>query len=436
MRLTAERARSALRGLDMVALEGSLTKVSGMTVEARGVQAPVGSLCEIESEDGILLAEVVGFANGGTTLMPLRESRSLAPGDRVWRSKQRLTAPVGDAVLGRVLDGLGNPLDGGPALPADIERGPLHRGSPSACGRRRISEPLETGVRAIDGFLTVGRGQRVGIFAGSGVGKSTLLGDIVASSNADVAVVALIGERGREVGEFVDEILGDSLAHSVVIAATSDSLPIQRLRAAHLATAIAEAYRDKGQDVLLVMDSLTRFAYAVREIGLAAGEPPTVQGYPPSLYTELPRLVERMGMGERGSITSLLTVLVEGDDMNDPVADIVRGLLDGHVVLTRKLAERAHFPAIDVLGSVSRTFQRVVGEGHREAAAKLRRLLAIYEEGRDLVELGAYQPGSNPALDRALRLIEPLNEFLRQSVHAPTTLAETTARLEALGALS
>ncbi|MBL4850123.1 MAG: FliI/YscN family ATPase [Planctomycetes bacterium] len=411
--------------------EGRVVRVSGLVVEAIGVPSPVGTLCEICTTHGVLPAEVVGFSDGQTRLMLLANTAGIAPDDRVRLRAGTIRVPVGVGVLGRVFDGFGRPIDGlGPVL------GPRRETigkAPCPLGRGRIDERLTTGVRAIDAFVPVGRGQRVGIFAGSGVGKSTLLGQIVRHSEADATVIALVGERGREVREFLEETLGEEgRARSALIVATSDAPPLMRLRAASTAVTMAEAFRDEHKDVLLVVDSLTRFAAAQREIGLAAGEPPTTRGYPPSVYTELPKLLERLGCSERGSITALLTVLVEGDDLNEPVADCVRAILDGHIVLSRALAERNHYPAIDVLASVSRVIGRIASAEGREISAAARQLLAAYEAGRDLIEVGAYRPGSSPPLDRAVLLQPRLVEFLRQGAGEFSDIEQTLRELDAI----
>ena len=411
--------------------EGRVVRVSGLVVEASGIPSPVGTLCDLHTSQGVVTAEVVGFAEGRTRLMPLEHSPGIAPNDRVLLRAGTIRVPVGPSVLGRVLDGFGRPIDGRGPLVAPTRS--VAGSPPNPLGRRRIDTNLTTGVRAIDAFTTVGRGQRVGIFAGSGVGKSTLLGQIVRRSQADATVVALVGERGREVREFLEETLGtEGRERSALVVATSDAPPLMRLRAASVAVTIAEGFRQQGLDVLLVVDSLTRFAAAQREIGLAAGEPPTTRGYPPSVYTELPKLLERLGCGEEGSITALLTVLVEGDDMNDPVADCVRSILDGHIVLTRALAERNRYPAIDVLASVSRTMPRTTTPEHRDLAGEARRLLASYEAARDLIEVGAYKPGASKALDRAVTLQPRLIEFLRQGSEDFSELEQTLERLQAL----
>ncbi|HYC76231.1 MAG TPA: FliI/YscN family ATPase [Planctomycetota bacterium] len=413
---------------------GRVTRAAGLLIEARGAAAPVGELCLIERRDRAPLpAEIVGFREGATLLMPLGDADGLLPGAVVRPEERKLSVGVGEALLGRVLDGLGRPADGLPP-PEVVEERPLLADAPRPMDRLSIDAPLETGVSVIDGFLTLGRGQRVGIFAGSGVGKSTLLGELAKRATADVNVIALIGERGREVGQFIEEILGpEGLRKSVVIAATSDAPALVRIKSAYVATAIAEWFRDRGKDVLLTIDSVTRFASATREVGLALGEPPTTKGYPPSFFSAAPRLVERAGRTRRGSITGLCTVLVDGDDLNDPVADTMRGLLDGHFVLSRELARRRH-PAVDVLGSVSRLMDRVATPEHRDAAAKARRLLATYEDAKDLLAVGAYKPGADPQVDKAVRSMPEAEALLAQKIGEARPMAETVRRLRELAA--
>jgi flagellum-specific ATP synthase len=413
---------------------GRVTRVVGLLIEARGAAAPLGDLCAIERR-GLppLLAEIAGFRDGAALLMPLGDADGLLPGAAVRPLERRLTVACGDALLGRVLDGLGRPADGLPA-PLAYDQRPLSADAPAPFDRLPVETPLETGVSVIDGFLTLGRGQRVGIFAGSGVGKSTLLGELAKRASADVNVIALVGERGREVGAFIEDVLGpEGLRKSVVIAATSDSPPLVRLKAAYVASAVAEWFRDRGKDVLLLFDSVTRFAAATREVGLALGEPPTTKGYPPSFFSSAPRLVERYGRTKKGSITALCTVLVDGDDLNDPVADTLRGLLDGHFVLSRELARRRH-PAVDVLGSVSRLMDRIAAPAHRDAAAAVRRMLATYEDSRDLVAVGAYKSGADPKVDRALRSINEAEALLAQKVGETRAFDETVRRLRDLAA--
>lgn len=413
--------------------EGRIRRLVGMTLEAEGLPGEIGELCFVQGAHGKVPVEIVGFHGERTTLLPLERLDGIADGAAVVATGGPFCAPVGDALLGRVLDGLGRPLDGKGDL-VEAGRRPLLAPPPDAMSRPSIAQRFETGVRSIDLLNTLGEGQRVGIFAGSGVGKSTLLGKILREAKADVTVLALIGERNREVRDFVDKQLGAAgLRRAVVVASTSDRPALQRLKAAHLAATIADHFRDEGKRVLLVMDSATRFAMALREAGLAAGEPPTTRGYPPSLFAELPRLVERFGTSAKGSITALLTVLVEGDDMNDPVADCLRGLLDGHLVLSRALAERGHYPPIDPLKSLSRLMDQVSGARHQAAAQKLRHWLALYEDHRDLIEIGAYRRGTEPLLDKVLEKLPQIHALLRQ---APEERAPFDAALAALVALT
>lgn len=433
-RLDVERYLPVVNGAPAGRFTGHVTRVVGLTIECRGIQVALGELCHIHERGRSvpLGAQVVGFRDGATLLMPIGEAGSLAPGAAVEPTGRRLSVSCSDAMLGRVLDALGRPMDGkGPLRPGnDYE---LHRSPPNPLERANIDSPLETGVSAIDGPLTLGLGQRMGIFAGSGVGKSTLMGNIARDSFADVNVIALIGERGREVKEFIDHILGpEGLARSVVVVATSDSPPLMRLEGAFTATAIAESFRDRGQHVMLMMDSVTRLANATREIGLAVGEPPTVKGYPPSFFSTMPKLVERMGRMPHGSITGFLTVLVDADDMNEPVADTMRGLLDGHIVLSRKIAARGHFPAIDVLHSASRVMGSVVSDEHNAAAQTLRRQLATYEDARDLISVGAYKSGSDARIDAAVELQPQINALLAQGSGERRTLEETRTVLKAI----
>ncbi|QGP92840.1 putative ATP synthase YscN [Neomoorella glycerini] len=411
---------------------GKVTRVTGLTIEARGLKAAVGELCHIYNNGAApVVAEVVGFREEVTLLMPLGELEGIGPGCRVMAAGHGHRIPVGRGLMGRVLDGLGRPLDGMPLVGGDLQ--PVNNRPPHPLARRRIKEILATGIKAIDALLTCGCGQRVGIFAGSGVGKSTLLGMIARHSTADINVIALIGERGREVRDFIEGDLGpEGLARSVVVVATSDQPALVRIKGAFTATAIAEYFRDQGQNVLLMMDSLTRFAIAQREIGLAIGEPPATRGYTPSVFASLPRLVERAGNGAKGSITGLYTVLVEGDDMNEPVADTVRGLLDGHIVLSRKLAARNHYPAIDVLQSISRLMPEITSRDQQDKAGYLRDLLAAYQEAADLIEIGAYQQGSNPRVDAALQYYVAIQAFLRQGVDEYYDFNATLAGLSSI----
>jgi flagellum-specific ATP synthase len=432
--INLNRLKQTLNQFEPIKFTGRITRVVGVTVECTGIQAALGDLCLIRfpgSREGIM-AELVGFKEDRSVLMPLDELDGIGPGSEVVPLGRCLGVKAGPFLLGRVLDGLGRPIDGGDPFPAAQEI-PVIRPAPMPLDRSSIDEPLSTGVRALDGFMTVGKGQRVGIFAGSGVGKSTLLGKIARESRADVSVIALVGERGREVRAFIEDNLGQSgLARSVVVAATSDRSPLMRFKGAYVATAIAEYFRDQGKDVILMMDSITRFAMSAREIGLAMGEPPTAKSYPPSLFSNLPRLFERLGNTDKGSITGIYTVLVEGDDLNDPVADSARSLLDGHVVLSRDLANRHHYPAVDVLGSVSRIMDRIVDPGHVEAAGRLREIMAVYEANADLINIGAYKEGSNPLIDKAIGIMTPLDAFLKQDVTEGCGYESTLMQLKQL----
>ncbi|MEM7449029.1 MAG: FliI/YscN family ATPase [Myxococcota bacterium] len=410
------RYRNAIERSARPRVDGKLCEVLGLVLEARGCHASIGDLFEIRAEGGRLVeAEVVGLRGGRTLLMPLGPTEGLEVGLSLRRSGKGASARVGDAMLGRVLDGLGRPIDDCGDLALSSSR-PLYGASRNPLRRQPVQSPLTVGVRAIDGLLTMGEGQRIGIFAGGGVGKSSLLAMMVRQARADVCVVALIGERGREVEEFVHRTLGpEGMRHSVVVAATSSDPPLVRARGALLATTIAEHFRDSGKRVLLVMDSLTRFAMALREVGLAVGEPPTTKGYTPTVFAALPRLLERAGTGEKqGSITGVYTVLVEGDDLSDPIADTTRAILDGHVVLSRDLAEKGHFPAIDVPSSISRVMRDVTDSAQVEISRQVRSLLSAYREAEDLVAIGAYQRGSLPRLDAALERMPKLEAFLRQ----------------------
>lgn len=404
-----------LASLSRAELLGHVTSVIGPSIEAVGLRARIGSLCELEPSQGRTLdAEVVGFHDGRTVLMALTDASGVGPGTPVRLRGGQVTAPPAARCLGRVIDGMGRPLDGGAGLPAGGGAS-LYRKPERVMARDRIDTPLDLGVRTLNALLTLGRGARIGLFAGSGVGKSTLLGQIARYTQADAVVVGLVGERGREVREFVERDLGSALEHSIVVVATSDEPPLLRKRAALLATALAEELRDEGRHVLLLFDSLTRYCTALREIGLGAGEPPATRGYPPSVWAELPKLVERAGTGSAGgSITAIYTVLVEGDDLMEPVADAARALLDGHVVLSRELAERGHFPAIDPLASVSRVMPDVVSPEVVAQAARARALLATYRDAEDLISIGAYAEGSDAAIDEARRLRGPLLHFLQQ----------------------
>jgi flagellum-specific ATP synthase len=413
---------------------GVVKNVVGMVVEVGGLRAAVGQTLEVMAADGSALElEVVGFRAGRLLATPLGSLSGIQPGALARLSERGATIAVGPALLGRVIDAFGRPLDGG-APESGVGRYPIHQVPPPPFNRKAVQQVFATGVRAMDALLTLGVGQRVGIFAGAGVGKSSLIGMICRSSQADVNVIGLVGERGREVGDFVRTALGvEGLKRSVVVAATSDQPPLVRAHGAEAATAIAEYFRDQGKSVLLVMDSVTRYAMALRETALAAGEPPATKGYPPSVFAALPRLLERAGTGPgNGVISALYTVFVEGDDLTDPIADAVRGILDGHVVLSRRLAERGHFPAIDVLGSVSRLAPDVTDQEHQKLAALVREAMGTYREASDLIQVGAYVAGSDPRVDGALVLIPKIEAFLQQGLYERTGFGEVKARLGAL----
>lgn len=427
---------SAVGTTERLARYGRITRVVGLVMEATGLDVGVGELCRVTSiaEDRSIMAEVVGFHDSRIVLMPLGELDGLHAGSFVQPLGRSFGVDAGPGLLGRVLNGLGHPIDGkGPLL--DVERVPLAAEPPDPLSRQTIHEPLETGVRAIDGLLTIGKGQRVGIFAGSGVGKSTLLGMIARHTSADVNVIALLGERGREVRDFIDNSLGpEGLAKSVVVVATGDQAALVRARGALVATAIAEHFRDQGQHVLLMLDSVTRVAMAWREIGLATGEPPTTKGYPPSVFAALPRLLERAGNSEFGGITGIYTVLVDGDDFNEPVADATRSILDGHIVLTRKLAAAGHFPSIDILESKSRVRDQIISRTHRSAAESFLKTEAVYREKEDLISVGAYQSGSHHRVDSAIRNRDKMMAFLQQASDEPSTASNSLEMLSNISA--
>jgi len=413
-------------------VQGRVARVVGLNLEIDGLQLPIGASVRVHGAVGDVIAEVVAVQSDGLVCMPLGELRGVRAGDPAEGAEGATEVPVGPALLGRVLDGLGRPIDGGPSL-HHVPRVGVDHAAPHPLTRRMIRDALPLGVRALDTLVPCGRGQRMGIFAGSGVGKSTLLSMITRGTEATVTVLALVGERGREVREFIENDLGpEGLARSVVVVATSDEPALVRLRAAFTATRIAESFRDMGHDVLLLMDSLTRFAMAQREVGLSAGEPPATRGYPPSVFAMLPRLLERAGASDTGSITGLYTVLVEGDDMLDPIGDATRAILDGHIVLSRALATSGHFPSIDVLESISRVGPAVTTTEQRQAATEMRRLLAAYREAKDLIEIGAYVAGTNPLVDRAIHLREAMDGFLRQDLHEATPAPDAWAWLERL----
>ena len=423
-----------VRQIEPAPVVGRITRAVGLLVESVGPAASVGDICEVRIGRGAPLpVEVVGFRDGRLLSVPLGDTAGIRPGDPIVARGGALTVRAGEALLGRVIDGLGRPIDGRPP-PATDRVVPLRPAAINPMDRDPVRSPLGTGVRAIDALLTCGRGQRIGVFGGSGVGKSTLLGMMARGTEADVVVLGLIGERGREVRSFLEHDLGPrGRERSVVVVSTSDSPPLARQRAAYAATAIAEGFRDEGRHVLLMMDSITRFAMAQREIGLAAGEPPTAKGYPPSVFARLPGLLERAGaVRGRGSITAFYTVLVDGDDHNEPIADAVRGILDGHIVLSRDLAARSHYPAIDILPSVSRTMPQVTSDEHRQRAAQVRDWLSALRDNEDLVSVGAYVAGSNPRLDAALARRDAVSRFLCQSADTTGRLADAIAALQEL----
>jgi flagellum-specific ATP synthase len=426
-----------LEHLDLIKVNGRVTQVVGLVIESIGPSASLGEVCSIKSRNGetICLTEVVGFKNNLVLSMALDDVNKISLGCEIVATGKTFSIPVGRKLLGRVIDGLGRPIDGKGWIEAEEMRS-IYNQSPSPLERRRITEPIATGVRAIDTLLTCGKGQRIGIFAGSGVGKSTLMGMIARHTNADVNVIALVGERGREVRDFIEKELGETgLSRSVVVVATSDKPPLIRVKSAFVATAIAEYFRDQGFDVMFMMDSLTRVAMAQREVGLAIGEPPTTKGYTPSVFALLPRLVERAGTSSKGSITAFYTVLVEGDDLNEPIADAARSILDGHIVLSRKLANMGHYPAIEPLESISRLMPDIVTQEHKKSAEKIIDLLATYREAEDLINIGAYVRGSNPKIDRALQMIGDIRDFLKQDMKEKAEFQDSVERLISLAKL-
>lgn len=412
----------------MYKIEGRVKSIKGLLIEAIGVNAVLGEVCIITSENGDEYeAEVIGFNQELMYLMTYRELKNVGPNSKIYSTGQSLTFAISDDLIGQVLDGAGRPMTD---AFIDGERIRIDNSPPNPLTRPLISEIMETGIKSIDAFLTVGKGQRVGIFAGSGVGKSSLISNIIKYCHADINIVALVGERGREVAEFINNNLGhEGMKKSIIVCSTSDQSPVMRLKAPFVATAIAEYYRDKGMHVNLYMDSVTRFAMAQREIGLSLGEPPTTKGYPPSLFSLLPKLLERTGTSEKGTITAFYTVLVEGDDLNDPVVDTVRGIIDGHIVLSRRLAERNHYPAIDISQSVSRLFETLTDPVHKKLVNKFRKLYATYREAEDLITIGAYQPGNNEVLDEAVTKFPKMVEFLVQESSTPSTLEQTLNKI-------
>lgn len=414
-----KRQTRLVKEINPVRVHGRVTRVVGLVMEGLGPGSSVGEFCHVFPKDGLdpIQCEVVGFSEDKILLMPLGEVRGIGPGSRIVARRTSASIKVGANLLGRTLDGLGNPMDGLGNVEAETEY-PLYATPPNPLSRKRIEKPLNVGIRAINGLLTVGKGQRIGIFAGSGVGKSVLMGMMARNTEAQVNVIGLIGERGREVKEFIEKDLGEEgLKRSVLVVATSDQPPLIRMRAPLVATAIAEYFRDQGKDVLLMMDSISRFCMAQREIGLAIGEPPATKGYPPSVFAHLPRLLERAGTSKgQGSITGFYTILAEGDDHNDPVADAARAVLDGHIVLSRELAHQNHYPAIDVLSSISRVMNDIVTTEHRMSAMRMRSVLSTYKKAYDLISIGAYKEGSDPRVDHAIKTIDKINAFLRQDV--------------------
>lgn len=432
MRIDFSRYRKILENSDFIEYTGKVSKVVGLTIESNGPEANIGEICRVKTikTRNEIDAEVVGFRDNKVLLMPLGEMSGIGPGSTVLATGTHLKIGVGMKLVGRVLDGLGNPIDSKGGL--EIEGFyPVDNNPPHPLMRKRIHEPLPLGVKAIDGLLTIGKGQRVGIFAGSGVGKSTLMGMIARNTKADINVIALIGERGREVREFIEKDLKeDGLARSVVIVATSDQPALLRLKGALIATAIAEYFRDQGKDVLLLMDSLTRFAMAQREVGLAIGEPPVSRGYTPSVFSIMPKLLERSGNSEKGSITGLYTVLVDGDDLTEPVTDTARGILDGHIVLSRTLANKNQYPAIDVLASVSRVMPDIVTPEHRIISNEIKKVMAVYRDAEDLINIGAYVKGSNEKIDYAIDVIDSIIGFIEQETHQKFTYEEVLGMIK------
>ena len=435
MELNLNKFSEAINNCQSMRMIGKVVQMVGLVIQCSGPNVTMGDLCYVQSrlpDVEPVPAEVVGFRDGFVLLMPLGETKGIGPGCQVVSAQKQLQVQVGPELLGRVIDGLGNPIDGkGPILCK--KEYPLQADPPSPLERPVIKDSLYVGVRAIDGLITMGDGQRIGIMAGSGVGKSTLLSMIARNTEADISVIALVGERGREVKEFIERDLGEEgLKRSVVVVATSDKPALVRIKGAMTATAIAEYFRDCGRKVVLMMDSVTRFAMAQREVGLTVGEPPATRGYTPSVFALLPRLLERAGTSEKGSITGIYTVLVDGDDMNEPIADAVRSILDGHIVLSRAIAAQNHFPAIDVLASVSRVMSAVVPKEHMDANRKLRALMAVYKDAEDLIHIGAYVKGSSQKIDEAVQKIDAINDFLCQGVFEVQTFEETIARLEGI----
>ncbi len=435
MQIDINKLTNAIDACETIKMNGKIMQVVGLVIESKGPNVSLGELCYVHSRFPNvepIPAEVVGFREGLVLLMPIGEMQGIGPGCEVVSAQRVLQVRVGEQLLGRVIDGLGEPIDDkGPILCK--EEYPLQAAPPPPLSRPRIQDPLYVGVRAIDGLITIGSGQRIGIMAGSGVGKSTLLSMIARNTSADVSVIALVGERGREVKEFIERDLGEEgLKRSVVVVATSDKPALVRIKGAMTATAVAEYFRDQGKNVVLMMDSVTRFAMAQREVGLTVGEPPATRGYTPSVFALLPRLLERAGTNDKGSITGIYTVLVDGDDMNEPIADAVRSILDGHIVLSRSIAAQNHFPAIDVLASVSRVMTEVVSKEHIGAAREMRALMAVYKDAEDLIHIGAYVNGSNAKIDTAIKKMDAINDFLCQGIFEKSSFEETEKILEGI----
>jgi len=422
-----------INSINPVRIDGRVSKITGLVIEASAKNGTVGDVCDILiNPNNSIKAEIVGFRGDKVMLMPFGETVGVSPGSRVKLNPQALKIPTSDYLLGRVIDGLGNPIDGkGPVRTNKLQS--VYNDPPNPLKRNRISEPLTTGIKSIDGLVTLGKGQRIGIFAGSGVGKSVLLGMIARYTDADVNVIALIGERGREVREFLEKDLGaEGLKRSIVVVATSDKSATVRIKGALIATSIAEYFRDQGKNVLLLMDSLTRVAMAQREIGLAIGEPPTTKGYTPSVFALLPRILERAGNSERGSITGLYAVLVEGDDLDEPISDAARSILDGHIVLSRNFANRGHYPAVDILRSISRVRNDIISEEQKSQSGKIAELLSVYEDSEDLISIGAYESGSNVKVDKAIEHIDEINSFLKQNINEKSDFEKTLSELKNL----
>lgn len=426
MKIQLDKYFNLLENTVLIEYTGRVTRVIGLTIESNGPEVSIGDLCMISGNRSSIQipAEVVGFKDGAVLLMPLGDMEGVGPGSQVMSTGKTLSVGVGNGLIGRILDGMGNPIDDKKDLQIE-EFYPVQNTAPHPLKRKRIEEPLGLGVKCIDGLLTIGKGQRIGIFAGSGVGKSTLMGMIARNTMADINVIALIGERGREVREFIERDLGEEgLKRSIVVVATSDQPALVRLKGAFVATAIAEYFRDQGKDVLLFMDSLTRFAMAQREIGLAIGEPPVSRGYTPSVFALLPKLLERAGTSDKGSITALYTVLVDGDDLTEPVTDAARGILDGHIVLSRNLANKNQYPAIDVLASISRLMSEIASKEHRNISRDIKKVLATYSDAEDLINIGAYTKGSNQEIDFAIERIKFIKEFIEQDTSENFTFDE------------